>query len=212
MSVLQRVAFAPEDGWAFVRSGDDLFLIRPPYGRPAVVDDHVLARAVAGKGFVAEPQDFPDWASLLADLQQRLIAAREAKGKRAADREEVFGLLDYAPKTILAGYLDRIESELIPGREWEPALELLRRLLRLPAVQEDAGLRDRALDVLDRCQNAALGTERERLALLDSDQALKRDFPHVAKRYQHQLDSLRHCSQAIRSRRTVFPLPAAAAA
>jgi hypothetical protein len=202
---LQRVAVALRDGWAFVQAEGNLYLVRPPYRRPFLVDEHVLARAIADQGFVAEKRDFSDWASLLAELRQQFIAERKALGKRAADREEVFGILEYAPKAILLGYVNRIETELIPGREWEPALELLTRLLRLASVQADAALHDRTLALLDRC---FVGVKSERQAPLESEQTLQRDFPRVAKRYG--LEGLQSCSEAIRARRTVFPLPAAA--
>jgi len=78
--MIQLLALAPEDGWAFARSGDRILLLRPPYVRrrhPAV-DESVVTRAVAVEGFTAEDRVFADWPTLLAFLEEQFLAGRPA--------------------------------------------------------------------------------------------------------------------------------------
>jgi hypothetical protein len=74
--VIRLLAFVPEDGWAYVRSGAQIRLLRPPYRkrRHRVVPESAVRRAVAEEGFRAEQRDFPDWPALFLFLEQRFLA------------------------------------------------------------------------------------------------------------------------------------------
>jgi hypothetical protein len=65
-------------------------------------------------------------------------------------------LIHFAPPDILANYLDRIERELIPGREWEAAQELLTVLLGVEAVRSEVTLYERTRRLLESCGTATL--------------------------------------------------------
>jgi hypothetical protein len=152
--MIRLLAIAPEDGWAFVRSADRILLLRPPYGkrRHSSVEESVVARAVAVEGFEATGQVFPDWPALFAFLEERFLASRKALPAALAP-EAIERILRHAPPSALEGLLDRIEQELLPGRQWDAAVELLARFLTVdtPAT---AGLRPRATELLVRCQQA----------------------------------------------------------
>jgi hypothetical protein len=164
--MIQLLALAEEDGWAFVRSADRILLLRPPFGkrRHPAVEESVVARAVATEGFVAQEQVFPDWPALFAFLEERFLAGRPALPAALAP-ESVERILRHAPRAVLEKLLDRIEGELLPGRQWDAASELLARFLAVDAPAL-ADLRSRAAEVLVRCQRerAAAGSRRDRLA------------------------------------------------
>ena len=150
--MIQLLAIAPEDGWAFVRSEGRILLLRPPYGkrrRPSV-EEGTVARAVAMEGFEAADQVFPDWIALFAFLEERFLAGRKPLPAALAP-ESVERILRHAPGSALEKILNRIEHEFLPGRHWDAASELLARFLAVetPAA---AGLRPRAAELLVRSE------------------------------------------------------------
>jgi hypothetical protein len=152
--MIRLLALAPEDGWAFVRSADRILLLRPPYGKrrhPAVEEDAVI-RAIAVEGFAAEDRAFPDWPALFAFLEERFLAGRKALPAALA-QESVERILRHAPRSALESLLDRIERELLPGRQWDVASELLVRFLTVDSPSA-ADLRPQAAALLVRCQQA----------------------------------------------------------
>jgi len=167
--MIQLLALAPEDGWAFVRSADRILLLRPPFGkrRHPAVEESVVARAVAAEGFVAEDRVFPDWPALFAFLEECFLVGRPALPTALAP-ESVERILRHAPRSVLEKLLDRIEHELLPDRQWDAASELLARFLTVdsPALAAGSDLRSRVTAVLMRCQRerAANGARWSRLA------------------------------------------------
>lgn len=152
--MIQLLAIAPEDGWAFVRSEGRILLLRPPYGkrRHPSVEEGTVARAVAVEGFEAADQVFPDWLALFTFLEERFLAGRKPLPAALAP-ESVERILRHAPGSALEKLLNRIEHEFLPGQHWDAAGELLARFLAVNAPAVDS-LRPRAAELLVRCQQA----------------------------------------------------------
>lgn len=184
--MLQLLASAPEDGWAFVRKGDTVLLARPPYRQTSVVDEETVEKALKQGGFVMEERSFPDWSQLLAYLKQRLVEFRQAQGRGAPDTETIRGLLHYAPLPILVNFLDRVERELLPNRELQPAQELLTRLLSVDLVRSESWLYQRTLALLTRCQQEIRAKAEQRVVLTSSARNFQQRFPSASKRYGSQ--------------------------
>jgi hypothetical protein len=148
--MIRLLAIAPEDGWAFVRSEDRILLLRPPYGkrRHPSVEKSTVAQAIAVEGFEAAGQAFPDWPAVFAFLEERFLAGRTPLPAILAP-QSVERILRHAPASALESLLDRIQNELLPGRQVDPAGELLARFLAVetPAA---AALRPRAAELLVR--------------------------------------------------------------
>ena len=169
--MIELLALAPEDGWAFVRSADRIVLLRPPYGkrRRPTVEESVVARAVAVEGFTAEDRGFADWDALLAFLKERFLANRPALPPALAP-ESIERILRHAPRSSLESLLDRIEREFLPDRQWDAAVELLARFLSVdsPAITEQ---RPRAVGLLVRCQQERSAARQRLQRLADSAEA-----------------------------------------
>ncbi|HWM95267.1 MAG TPA: hypothetical protein VN493_31220 [Thermoanaerobaculia bacterium] len=203
--MLKLLASMPQDGWAFVGKGEETLLVRPPYQRRTLrpVPAEAVEKAVQHHGFVAQEAVFPDWASLVAHLEERYLAARREKGSEIPDVEEVRSLLHLAPSYILADYLDRVESELLP-REWKAVQELMTYLLGVQTVKDDPGLYERTLYLLSEAQ-AARESEEERVAVLAvprTEEDLLRKFPHTARAYG--AEEVRRLARAVSLRHQVF--------
>jgi hypothetical protein len=179
--MLSLMAVAPEDGWAFVQQGDKVFLARPPYQRAQLqeVSPETVARAIAGHGFQASARRFDDWGAVVEYLRGELVRATAHLPKELEPARR--RLLRHAPRQILEGYLDRIASELLPGREWGPASELLEALAGLDQLAKDSSLQERVAQLLQQCAAAVKEHERSRSELAEPD--MNQRFPLTARRY-----------------------------
>ena len=183
--MLHLLASVPEDGWGFVRDGDEVVLVRPPYDRWArsVVREEAVEKALRAHGFRAERKSFRDWASLIAHLREQIVVSRRERGEREPDPHAIRELVHYASKSLLSSLLDRIGAELLPNREWQAALSLVTELLKVEKVRADPELFRRALDLLGTSQKLLAEAERERQTLLDPAEELTRVFPLVVRSF-----------------------------
>jgi hypothetical protein len=151
--MLRLRAAAWEDGYAVVESDGALFMIRPPYRQvnKVAVPESDLESAVAKHGFSATDQSFEDWAALIEHLKRRFIEERKGQGQ-VPDSARIKKLIERVPAYIVASYLDRIEDELLPQKQWRAANGVLAHLLRNPVVRQDPGLLDRVSVLLERVE------------------------------------------------------------
>lgn len=204
--MIELLAIAPDDGWAFVRRGRQIQVVRPPYQRwnLAIVPESTLEAAIQHHGFAAEEKTFPDWRSLIVHLKDQIVQTRQAQGRGAPDSEAIRNLVHRAPPKILGSYLDRIESELLPNRELEAALDILTRLLEVEAVKTNQDLYRRALHLLSRCRS--IGETDERTQLVDEKTAWAKQYPRASHRYG--ADNLLALCQTVWQRGQILAFPA----
>jgi hypothetical protein len=190
--MIQLLALAADDGWAFVRSADRILLLRPPYGkrRHPAVDENAVHRAVAVEGFTAEDRNFPDWSTLLTFLEERFLAGRPALSAALAP-ESVERILRHAPRPVLESLLDRIEHELLPNRQWDAASELLARFLAVDSPAA-ADLRVRIVAILVHCQRARSAAGARWNRLVDSPQAPLAVQKYGRESVRARVEGIRH--------------------
>lgn len=183
--MIELLAIAAEDGWAFLRRDGQVLVVRPPYRRHSLseVSQATVEKAVSAHGFQVAQGTFDDWRSLVTFLREQIVEAREAQGQKVPEPDEVKRLVGRAPPRVLERYLDRIDSELLPGREWNAALELLTTLLRLAGLKNSPRLHDRAIELLDKLRKSMRQANGERRELVDQEKDLSRLFPGATARY-----------------------------
>lgn len=190
--MISLLAAAFEDGWAFVRQGYTISLVRPPYGQRDIVEvnEAAVERAIHAHGFTPELLPFQDWGALVAFLRERIVSTSRARAERASETKAAARLLRDAPPAVLGGYLDRVEHELLPSLELDAALRLLTAMSGLEAVAKDPAVRDRTAALLERVvermdeARAARASAALVSALLSDDPAkIARSFPLAAERY-----------------------------
>jgi hypothetical protein len=181
--MLRLLAASFQDGWAFVQRGRDLLVIRPPYHRTGscLVSEATVEKAIHAYGFEARADRFPDWRSLLAFLREQLLLSHRSVVGMPSGPDAMSELLRRAPRETIDRYLDRIEQEFVPSREWDAALRLLTALIDLPVVKGNPGLCDRALRLLKRCFAARQALQAEREELAEDD--LPHRFPAAVEQY-----------------------------
>lgn len=179
---LELVAIASEDGWAFVKQDDAFLLVRPPYEQSNLspASERMVEKAINHHGFVAECRHFDSWKELLNFLETRLIEARKALGYPSLGARASEELLRRAPREIVERYLNRIEVELLPRREWTLAFDLLTVLIDASSVAQDPRLTARVHALLRQCRDTKATLESDRLAL-QAEMPLLSQFTEACK-------------------------------
>jgi hypothetical protein len=204
--MLKLLAAAFEDGWAFVKRNGEILLVRPPYysWNLSVVSESTLEKAIHAHGFAITSESFNDWGTLTAFLQQRLVETRKAQGQAMPSSDAIRTLVQYASENVLQSYLDRIQTELIPNREWKAALDLLTTLLRLDKIKKNSELFGRTVNLLEQCQWAVTQATTQKQQLVNEPDDLKRQFPYAVGRYG--VMSIINYSNTISQRRQLLAL------
>ena len=181
--MLELLAIAEEEGWAYVRQQGHIYLVRPPYVKSALrlVDEDVVEKAVGIHGFTALRRPFGDWRELISFLNQQIVDTRKARGKELAESGLGGRLLKFAPPEVLSRFLDRIKKELLPNKEWEHAEKLLLAMLVLPTVCSDQKLLKRVADLLRKTSKARERTEEAKRSLAARD--LGKVWPRIIEQY-----------------------------
>ena len=174
--MLQLLAIAEEDGWAYVRTGDELVVTRPPYQGWCKVKatESILEQAICRHGFRQTEGQFSDWRALIHYLKQAQLAAWKAQETSAFTGQEIKELIhELSAEELEAEFLDRVEKELFPQDQWNVAARLLTDLLGVRVVRESNTLNQRTVTLLKHCQ--------KKLAARASDPAeeLARQFPNL---------------------------------
>ena len=202
--MLRLLASAPEDGWAFVQSEGEILLVRPPYQQWAVshVTSKAVERAVQHHGFVAQENVFSNWQSLISHLHEEVLELRRRRGQGPPDKERIRRLVRRAPRHILADFLHKVASELLPNGEWKAALDLLTHLLTADSVRNDSELYSLAISLLERCNQVIARHEVEKRELIDQEKDFRRKFPRLAE--THRAEDVIEYSQAVAQQHQVF--------
>jgi hypothetical protein len=204
--MLKLIASAPEDGWAFVEKDQRVVIIRPPYQQwtLAPAPEGAVEKAVQYHGFVVQDRIFADWDSLVAHLREQFLAARREQGSKVPDSEEIRSLLHLAPSYLLVEFLDRVESDLLPQKEWEPAMKLLTYLLGVDSVKADPDLYDRTVRLLLESQEAMRVEEAWRLKISHGEGDYRRKFPQALRTYG--IEAVQSLAETVSRRGQVFAL------
>lgn len=129
--MVQLIAHAPEDGWAYAREGDSILLLRPPYqGNRLVVGPEDVERAVTVHGYLARDLLFKTERDLIQYLRDEVVRSWPVKEAPEKLRED---LLLLAEPEEIGIYLDEATAWLGDGRTLE-AETLSNRLLAAQAL------------------------------------------------------------------------------
>jgi hypothetical protein len=202
--MLKLLASAPRDGWAFVEKDQKVLLVRPPYQQWALthVSEGAVEKAVQHHGFVMQGRSFVSWDSLIGFLRSQYLAFRRRQDSNVPDLQEIRSILHMAPSGLIMKYLSRVESELLPGGEWGPAMELLIYLLGVDTIKGDSTLYDRTLQLLLQTRAALKREEAQRLEIIEWEGDLQRKFPNAIQIYGAA--AVRDAADSITRRGQVF--------
>lgn len=205
--MIELLAFAPEDGWAYIQTDAKVRLVRPPFTRESisVVQKESVVTALTRYGFVLPPegyQDFPNWSALFDFLRAQLVQALKAKGEWVADDSPGEDLLAFAPPDKLREFLARTEAELIPNEKWDHAENLLLKMLALPSFPQQVDLYERAVGLLGRVSQGRAKKQKELFTLAQEDVDFPKTFPRAAEHYGQQ--EVVKLAEEIACRGTIF--------
>ncbi len=150
---IKLIAIAPEDGWAFFSQADNIYLLRPPYTKERLVQvsEDIVEKAIFHHGFESDEISFDNMAELVNYVEERFVEIAKARVKEVPRLEELREILEFADEAVLDRFLTRTENELIPQRAFGPARAIATDLLRLDKIINNPRMRERALDILKKC-------------------------------------------------------------
>ena len=183
--MLELLAIASEDGWAFVRTEGDIVLARPPYSasNSSSVSEASVEKAVVHHGFSASEREFPNWRELIEFLNQQVRETRDARGEEIQREGLGAQMMEFASRDILENFLSRVETELLPSASWEPAERLLIDMLQLPQIQQNKQLLSRATNLLKLTVKARRKSQTRREDLLKEENGILDRCPVLQGRY-----------------------------
>lgn len=179
--MLELVAIAEEDGWAFVRTEDGLFTIRPPYQawNKTKTSESIMEQGIFHHGFAHAKMDFQDFPALIKHLKQVQADAWNNQESGAFTGREIEDLVHELPAEKLAEFLDRVEEELIPTAQWEAAKKLLTTFVGVKTVRMDDDLNNRVRSLLKQCQEQTKSVQNT-FSLEDSCERFKQRFHRLS--------------------------------
>jgi len=204
---IKLIAIAPEDGWAFFAQEDNIYLLRPPYTteRLVQVSKDIVEKAIFHHGFESDEISFDTMAELINYVEERFVEIEKAQGKGMPSLDELREILEFATDDVLDMFLTRTENELIPQRVFGPARAIATDLLRLDSVINNPRMRERALDILVKCNqevdhHQALTDEISK----EREQSWQRKFPNAAKGYP--IAAIATLCNTVRQRGQLMPM------
>jgi hypothetical protein len=117
------------EGTAIVRSNLGLILVRPPYKAAdcPLLRESALPEAVLKYGFASLGEHFDTWDALIRYLNTALVDARAKQGLPLSVSDEE--LIEAMPLELVVGFLDQVESQLIPSGILDQAERVLLAIL-----------------------------------------------------------------------------------
>lgn len=156
------VALLPEDGWAFVRDGESLVVVHPPFRTVdrRVAPEPVVADAVLHHGFLDVAAASPDetWPEVIRRIRD---AMRHAVGDPAVRGSFVNRALGVVPMAMITAILDDLERDWIPHK-LAPAEAVLHRLLSEERVWADRMIHVRVIKLLEAVARARQAQAEDR--------------------------------------------------
>jgi len=154
--ILKFEAISPAEGIGIIRSGHALRLVRPPYAShdTPILAEESVQDAILRHGFSACREEFANWEDAIAFLNQQVVVARQSLGKDIPNSIPGRDILDVAPPEVLSIFLDRVETEIIPGRLFDHAEDFLLALLTSSARNCQPEVIARAALLLQRNKEA----------------------------------------------------------
>jgi len=175
--MLTILAIDRNDGWVFVRDGETIRLLRPPYrlSEGRVASEAILARAVEHHGYFACDERRATWHEVVASVRGIVAEQRASEGRPMPDEGVGRAMLRVATASMVERILDRVAEELLAKDDLEAAQNVLCALqVESPHLKESSALNRRTAELLER-----VGKRREERAqrILDSNGR----FPFLAK-------------------------------
>jgi hypothetical protein len=148
--MIRLIAFAPRDGWALVREGEQWWHLQPPYRRAdrRLLDTHVAERALMEQGFTPRDEPFADWGTLTRALVQERVRALDS-GERKATLGAWRAVLRRTTAERAREHLKTMAAWIEEG-DGVAAGRALVQLLAAPAVKESPELVSEVSDLIGR--------------------------------------------------------------
>jgi hypothetical protein len=193
-------ALSAMDGTGIIRNGQTLRLLRPPYTLrdSPVLPESSIRDAILRHGFAAAKEHFGGWEEAVDFLNRQAAESRRSLGKEIPEFIAGGDIVDVAPEEVLTAFLERVETELIPGKMFDHAENFLVALLSTGVLTRYPALGCRAARLLQRNKDA------RQLAGAATSELMGRDLRFVSLEKHGELERSAKLAESIRQRHCVF--------
>jgi hypothetical protein len=199
---LKLEALLPVEGVGIVRDNTELRLVQPPYrlSDAPTLPATALRDAILKYDYVASGEEFETWGDLIEYLNRQVVESRTRLGRNIPESVAYDEIVAVAPPEVISGFLDRVESELIPRGSFDHADNLLLAVLSSDLLIKTPALSARAGKLLRRSKEsrARAGTGTSTLA--------SEDLRFASLERSGELKKSMQIAERIRCRHSIFEL------
>jgi len=168
---LRLEALLPVEGVGIVRSDSELRLVQPPYrlSDAPKLPTSALRDAVLKYNYVVSNEQFDNWEALIEFLNRQVVESRQRLGRSIPEVVAYDDIVEAAAPEVISGFLDRVESELLPHGLFDHADNFLLAVLSSALVAQTPLLSARAARLLRQTKEARARTEAGTSAIAGQD-------------------------------------------
>ncbi len=204
--MLELLAYAPEDGWAYIREDGEVRLVRPPYtfSTSQIADEHAMETAIQRFGFFPpdKKRTFSSYHELINFFKKEIVRSWKESGKELPETVDLQRSLKLSSVEVLTRFLDKIEKELLPTQKWEHAKNLLTNMLTIPKVQRIGLFLDRVATLLRETLRADNCDRKDKIMLLGGEKQIQKKFHRLFKKFK--TSTIIEHSERIREQRQIL--------
>jgi len=181
---IEVIAIAPNDGWAFIVKGEEIFLLRPPYVSSNLIEvtEKDVENALHLYGFEECNFSFNSLKEVIEFLKNEYIESMRNQNIALPSSEQLRGLLKYATDDVLLRYLEKAEKELIPQRKLAAAESIALELMKLEKVRGNREMHNKAVGILEKCRQKRVDGLANKI-LENQQEAMKDKYPNAVRKY-----------------------------
>jgi hypothetical protein len=162
VSTLDLVSIDRAQGWAYVRNGDEILLVLPPYleANVTLASEIAAHRSIDVGGYEdGENRAFQSWRALFEWLDGEFVEERRRRGMQLPSRHDTELYIRECSADDIRQFILIIRHELLPHFRDETAHRLLQSLLSATAVESDPNLKNE-VRTLDRVARSRIDAAR----------------------------------------------------
>ena len=202
------IAIAPNDGWAFIKTAEGIFLLRPPYisSNQTEVTQSDVEKALHLHGFEECDSSFDNKREVIGFLKDKYVESMKNRGIELPSPDELKELLKYATDDALLRFLERAEKELIPDGKRKAARSIALDIMKLEKAKSNPKIYDKALSVFDKCDQAERGMAELIQGAGNQQETWKDKFPKATEKYSAEAMNTR--TKSVRENKAVLQMVA----
>jgi hypothetical protein len=199
--MIKVIALAIDEGWAFIKTDERTYLLKPPYEDTNCNDisPEITEKAISSYGFEGCDIDFNSLSDVVSFLKGRYIESKKRQTGQLPSEKDILRLLDFIDESIILEYLERAEQELISKGRFDEAEALILKLKENVNLNTNNNLKD----TIDRLYIICDSEKKKFREIVEEKKRIwPSKFPHLCYPFEHVIEFQRRAS----IERQIFPI------